>query len=88
MDLKTATMNISLPSSMKKWVETRTGHGRYANASDYVRDLIRHDQERERSISEFRALVNEGLSSGVSTASMDDIWEEAKSRASKLTAGS
>ena len=81
-------MNISLPSTMKKWVETRTGHGRYANASDYVRDLIRHDQERESSIAEFRALVNEGLASGVSSLTMDDIWAEAKSLAGKRMANS
>ena len=41
-----ATMNISLPDQMKEWVEAQSGSGRYSNASDYVRDLIRRDQER------------------------------------------
>jgi antitoxin ParD1/3/4 len=41
-----ATMNISLPDRMKEWVESRSEDGRYANSSDYVRDLIRRDQER------------------------------------------
>ena len=31
---------------MKDWVETRTSSGRFDNASGYVRDLIRHDQDR------------------------------------------
>lgn len=43
-----ATMNISLPAQMKAWVESRSADGRYANASDYVRDLIRRDQVRDR----------------------------------------
>jgi putative addiction module CopG family antidote len=38
-------MNVSPPDLMKEWVETQTTTGRYANASDYVRHLIRKDQE-------------------------------------------
>ena len=41
-----ATMNVSLPDPMKDWVEAQAATGRYSNASDYVRDLIRRDQER------------------------------------------
>lgn len=41
-----ATMNVSLPDSMKTWVEEQVAAGRYSSASDYVRDLIRRDQER------------------------------------------
>ena len=41
-----ATMNVSLPDAMKDWVEGQTQTGRYSNASDYVRDLIRRDMER------------------------------------------
>ena len=59
-----ATMNVSLPDPMKSWVETQAKSGRYGNASDYVRDLIRRDQERQAAISEIQELVNEGLASG------------------------
>lgn len=41
-----ATMNVSLPDQMKTWVEAQAKDGRYSNASDYVRDLIRRDQDR------------------------------------------
>ncbi|WP_417516646.1 type II toxin-antitoxin system ParD family antitoxin [Minwuia sp.] len=40
-----ATMNVSLPDEMREWVEQQAKSGRYSNASDYVRDLIRHDQD-------------------------------------------
>ncbi len=59
-----ASMNISLPDQMKEWVNVRTG--RYANASDYVRDLIRHDHMRLQKLRE--ALIegeNSGHSSGL-----------------------
>ncbi|MFN4056675.1 MAG: type II toxin-antitoxin system ParD family antitoxin [Roseinatronobacter sp.] len=61
-----ATMNVSLPDQMKAWVEEQTRDGRYSNASDYVRDLIRRDQERKQAIGELQAMVDEALASGVS----------------------
>jgi antitoxin ParD1/3/4 len=58
-----ATMNVSLPAPMKAWVEERSVDGRYANSSDYVRDLIRKDQERAESIAEIQALIDQGIES-------------------------
>jgi len=60
-----ATMNVSLPDQMKDWVEAQARTGRYSNASDYVRDLIRRDQERQQAIAEIQELVTEGIESGL-----------------------
>ena len=57
-------MNISLPAQMKSFAGAQTRDGRYANISDYLRDLIRRDQDRRQAIAEIRALVDEGLASG------------------------
>jgi len=62
-----ATMNISLPDRMKEWVEGQTQTGRFANASDYVRDLIRRDRARSEAIAEIQAVVDAGLASGPAT---------------------
>jgi antitoxin ParD1/3/4 len=59
-----ATMNVSLPAPMKAWVEERSADGRYSNSSDYVRDLIRKDQERAGALAEIQALIDQGLTSG------------------------
>lgn len=59
-----ATMNVSLPDVMKEWVEKRTDTGRYSNASDYVRDLIRKDQERQEAIELLQSAISDGLESG------------------------
>jgi antitoxin ParD1/3/4 len=59
-----ATMNISLPGPMKDWVESQAQTGRYSNASDYVRDLIRRDQERADKIAAMQRLIDEALESG------------------------
>lgn len=58
------TMNVSLPEPMKDWVEAQAQTGRYSNASDYVRDLIRRDQERINKINTLQNLIREGLNSG------------------------
>lgn len=59
-----ATMNVSLPDQMKDWVETRLENASFSNTSDYVRHLIRRDQEREQAIAELQAEVDKGLESG------------------------
>jgi antitoxin ParD1/3/4 len=76
-----ATMNVSLPDAMKDWVEGRTQTGRYSNASDYVRDLIRRDQEREGKIAALQKMIEEGEESGVSPRSAEKIRASARRRA-------
>jgi antitoxin ParD1/3/4 len=72
-----ATMNVSLPERLKDWVEDRVKSGRYANASDYVRDLIRRDQERREAL--VKALI-EGEKSGTSKRSVRAIAAAARSK--------
>ncbi len=76
-----ATMNVSLPHAMKAWVEGQTDGGRYSNASDYVRDLIRRDQERADKIAALQRLIDHAEESGVSANSMSDILAVARVRA-------
>lgn len=59
-----ATMNVSLPDPMKAWVERQAESGRYGNASDYIRDLIRRDQERREALATLQAAITEGMESG------------------------
>lgn len=76
-----ATMNVSLPNAMKDWVEAQTETGRYANASDYVRDLIRKDQERNDKIAAMQRFVDDGLKSSIGNRSKDALFAEAVKRA-------
>ncbi len=59
-----ATMNVSLPDALKIWAERQAEGGRYGNVSDYVRDLIRKDQERTEAIATLQAAITEGVASG------------------------
>lgn len=73
-----ATMNVSLPDPMKDWVEAQARSGRYSNASDYVRDLIRRDQERADRLAALQDLITEGLDSGVSDSPLSEVLETAR----------
>ena len=75
-----ATMNISLPDQMKTWVEEQAQSGRYGNASDYVRDLIRRDQERRADLQGLQAIIDEGMNSGISDKDITGILLEARRR--------
>lgn len=76
-----ATMNVSLPDKMKQWVEDQVQTGRYGNASDYVRDLVRRDQERAAKKAEFERLVQEGIDSGISPLTPEEIFDRVRRKA-------
>lgn len=59
-----ATMNISIPEQMRKWVEAQIETGLYANNSDYLRDLIRKDQLRTMKVLHMQEAITKGLQSG------------------------
>ena len=67
------SLNIIIPEGMKAWIEDQAHKGRYVDASDYIRDLVRQDQQRSDKIAAMQLLIDEGLESGVSDESMADI---------------
>ncbi len=54
-----STMNISLPDSLKAFVDEQVSQRGYGTSSEYVRELIRRDQDRLR----VRTLLLEGAAS-------------------------
>jgi antitoxin ParD1/3/4 len=53
------TMNISLPEALKQFVDEQVAERGYGTSSEYVRDLIRKEQDRNA----MRALLLEGAAS-------------------------
>lgn len=74
-----ATMNVSIPDPMKEWVESQVETGLYSNASDYVRDLIRRDQDGRQQLNILVKALKAGEKSGISKRTLDDIWNCVKS---------
>jgi antitoxin ParD1/3/4 len=53
------TMNISLPDTLKSFVDEQVAGRGYGTSSEYVRELIRRDQDRQR----LRQFLLEGAAS-------------------------
>jgi len=53
------TMNVSLPEELKAFVDAQAQRGGYGSTSEFVRDLIRREQDRQV----LRALLFTGASS-------------------------
>lgn len=71
----TRTMSIALTEALRDFVAQRVSSGVYGDESEYIRDLIRKDQDDQHRRT-LRALLEEGLTSGPATAFTPNDWEE------------
>lgn len=74
-----STMNISLPDSLRAFVEEQVSARGYGTSSEYVRELIRKDLDRQH----LRGLLLEGASSGPTEPANAQYFEELRDRVRK-----
>jgi antitoxin ParD1/3/4 len=77
--MATATINISIPDSMKREVEEIIATEGYGNTSEFFRDLVR-DYLRQRQERKLEALLLEGLESGKATPLTKKDFEAIRER--------
>ena len=78
--MSTTTMSFALPEELRSYIDERVRSGQYGNTSEYMRDLIRRDQE-EQAKKRLRELIEEGLDSGAARALTPKLAAELKKRA-------
>ncbi|MDD3799882.1 MAG: type II toxin-antitoxin system ParD family antitoxin [Novosphingobium sp.] len=66
------TMNISLPEALKQFVDQQVAAAGYGTASEYVRELIRRDQDRAR----LRDLLLQGAQAPTTGAADEKYFEK------------
>ncbi len=69
---------IALPDHLKDWVDRQTATGQFLDATTYVTQLIRRDQQRSAKITAMQAAVEAGLASGIGVRTADDLFEVAR----------
>jgi antitoxin ParD1/3/4 len=74
------TMNISLPESLKQFIDEHVAKGGYSTVSEYIRALVRDDQKRKAQ-ERLEALLLEGLESGEPTEMTKENWDEIRREA-------
>lgn len=71
-----STMNISLPDTLKSFVDDQVNQRGYGTSSEYVRELIRKDQDRQR----LRTMLLVGASSASTAPVESDYFESLRVR--------
>jgi len=72
-----STMNVSLPEELRLFVDAQVDEGRYGSSSEYVRELIRRDQDRQL----FRRLLLDGAESAPGPVANDIYFARLRARA-------
>ncbi len=80
INMATTRKTITLTEQQDQWIKAQIAAGEYTNDSEYIRDLVRRDQEQNAKFRALKAAIQEGLDSGISDKTVRDVWEEAEAR--------
>jgi antitoxin ParD1/3/4 len=75
-----AKLTISMPDAMSEYVASRIKSGQYGNVSEYFRDLVREEQERQEAIRALRNRLDRAEASGVSKRNVPEIMADVDAR--------
>ena len=78
--MATIRKTITLTKKQDEWVKAQIAHGDFANDSEYLRDLVRRDQEQNIRFLVLKTAIEEGINSGVSNKTIKEIMEEVEAR--------
>ena len=81
------TMNVSLPGSLRDFVDAQVADHGYTSASEYVRELIRSARERQSANEHLEELLLEGINSGPAAEWTDQDWADIRARVAKRLRG-
>ncbi len=81
--MATIRKTITLTDQQGAWIKSRIEDGHFTNDSEYMRDLIRRDQERNAEIQAIRAELIKGEQSGISNRTPDEIMQTVIERKQK-----
>lgn len=71
-------VSFSLDADQEAFVNERLAEGQYGDASDYFRELVKRDQDRQQAATDLRKMLKEAEASGICEDSLEDIWAEAE----------
>ena len=72
--------SITVTEQQQRRIRAQVSSGEYGSDSEYFRDLIRRDQEQDARFRALRIAIQEGLDSGVTDKTLNEIWAEAEVR--------
>jgi putative addiction module CopG family antidote len=70
-------VEVTLPSDLEDYLREQVGKGRFADASDFMRTMLRADRQAYERLDD---ILQDGLNSGVSEYSFEEIIDRARER--------
>lgn len=78
--MATVRKTITLTEKQDRWIKSRIADGEFTNDSEYIRDLVRRDQEQKHGLEALRKAIQDGIDSGISDLTVGEIWADAEAR--------
>jgi len=77
--MDTVRKSITFTDQQDSWIKLRVQNGDFTNDSEYIRDLVRKDQQQNMKLLELKNAIDEGLQSGKSSLKISDIIRQVDS---------
>ena len=81
--MATVRKSITFTDTLSNWMQSLVSSGEYANESEYVRELVRRDREKNAKLQALREAIDAGLKSGVSSRSVSDLLKSKEAQLRK-----
>jgi len=75
--------SVNFTSPNNKWLNAKVSSEEYTSKADIINDLIRREREREEKFYALKSAIEEGLSSGISDKTVEDIRNDVLERLRK-----
>lgn len=79
------SVNISLPTNQRQYVEEKVSKGGYSTVSEYFRELIRQDEQREAE-ARLESLLLQAMESGEPTPMTKEDWADVRKEVKRRAA--
>ena len=76
--MKTVRKKVMITERQDRWIKEQVEAGNFGSEDEVFHDLISERISRESETAAIRAALIEGEQSGISTATVDEIWRRAK----------
>ena len=76
----TVRKTVTFTDQQDRWIKAQIASGEFTNDSEYLRYLVRKDQQKNASFLNLKAAIQKGLNSGISESTIPDIMKEVEDR--------
>lgn len=78
--MSTIRKTITVTHKQDKWIKSQITSGDFTNESEYIRDLLRREQEKKEHFLRTKAAIQRGLDSGIVDTDIPSIMQEVEGR--------